>query len=81
MNKFNPVKYKNDFAKQNYDRIALNIPKGKGLIIKEYAKQHGFKSVNNFIWECIQTCMENNMKSIHAGNISQNDDGNSIDIH
>lgn len=66
MEDFNANKYRNNFNKENYDRISFLIPKGQGLRIKEYAKQHGFKSTNNFIWECVQTCMENNMKDIDA---------------
>lgn len=55
---FDSVKYKNDFQRDHYDRIALNVPKGQKEIIKAYASSVG-KSVNTFIWECIQKGMEN----------------------
>jgi predicted HicB family RNase H-like nuclease len=46
--KFNPTTYKNDFARNNYDRIALTVPKGKKDEIKKRAKSQG-KSVNEYI--------------------------------
>ena len=46
--KFDPTKYKNDFNKQNYDRINLMIPKGKKDELKELAKEAGI-SVNEYI--------------------------------
>jgi len=27
--KFDPTKYKNDFQKEKYDRIIVNVPKGE----------------------------------------------------
>lgn len=80
MGDFNAVKYKNEFAKEKYDRIAFNVPKGQGEIIKQYAKEHGYKSANNFIWECVQNAMENNVKNVTIGEITQNGDNNSINI-
>ena len=46
--KFDSTKYKNDFAKENYDRINLVMPKGRKEIIKKTAKAKG-QSVNEFI--------------------------------
>lgn len=38
MNKFNPTKYKNEYNKDNYDRVNLTIPKGTKEELKEIAK-------------------------------------------
>ena len=46
--KFDEVKNKNDFNKQNYDRINLMVPKGKRDELKELAKEAGI-SVNEYI--------------------------------
>ena len=47
--KFDKVKYKNDFNKQNYDRINLMVPKGKKDELKQMAKEAGI-SVNRKIF-------------------------------
>ena len=54
---FNPIEYKNKFQRDNYDRVALNVPKGQKAIIKEFASSRG-QSLNSFIWECIQKGMK-----------------------
>ena len=46
--KFDPVKYKNKFIAETYDRINLTMPKGKKAIIKAQADKEGV-SVNSFI--------------------------------
>ena len=50
MSGFNESKYKNAFAKENYDRIALNVPKGYKDRIK--AKLNG-QSMNDYIFKLI----------------------------
>ena len=57
--KFNPTKYKNDFQKQKYDRLIVNVPKGKGDIIKAHAKSKG-KSLNAYVVDLINADMESN---------------------
>ena len=54
--KFDSTKYKNDFQRQKYDRLIINVPKGKGDIIKKYAKGEG-KSLNAYVVNLIQTDM------------------------
>lgn len=46
--KFNPVKYKNQFNTQKYDRIGLMVPKGKKAVIKQAADKEGV-SLNGYI--------------------------------
>jgi len=49
--------YKNQFQKENYDRINLIVPKGKKQVIKEFAESKG-KSLNGFINEAVDEKME-----------------------
>ena len=56
--KFNPTKYKNDFQKEKYDRIIVNVPKGQKEIIDEVAKQKGYKSLNAFVVDAINEKLE-----------------------
>lgn len=44
----NLTKYKNDYANENYDRIAIFVPKGKREVLKALAKREGV-SVNTFV--------------------------------
>lgn len=53
-NKFDATKYKNDFQKEKYDRIIVNVPKGEKEIIDRKAKEKGYKSLNAFIVETIK---------------------------
>ena len=48
MSDFDANKYRNDFIKQNYDRINLTLPKGKKERIKVAADAAGV-SVNELI--------------------------------
>jgi len=49
--------YKNQFQKENYDRITLVVPKGKKETIKEYAESKN-ESVNGYINRIIEEDME-----------------------
>lgn len=51
--KFDPTKYKNEYQKEKYDRIIVNVPKGRKQVIDEIAKQQGYKSLNSFIVDAI----------------------------
>lgn len=51
--KFDATKYKNDFQKEKYDRIIVNVPKGQKKIIDEKAKSQGYKSLNAFVVDAI----------------------------
>ena len=56
--KFNQVKYQNDFNKQKYDRVSLMIKKGQKETIKAHAEKHDNGSVNAFIQRAIAETME-----------------------
>ena len=57
---FDQTKYINDFAKEKYDRIAFQVPKGKREILKTLAKERnitddrGKVSVNRLIVEALE---------------------------
>lgn len=55
--KFDPTKYKNDFQKEKYDRIIVNVPKGDKAVIDENAKKQGYKSLNAFVVDAIREKM------------------------
>lgn len=56
MNKKNII-YKNDFNRNNYDRVGLMLPKGQKDKIKAYAESKGM-SMNEYIRQLIVKDME-----------------------
>lgn len=56
--KFDATKYKNDFQKEKYDRIIVNVPKGQKAIIDAEAKKLGYKSLNAFVVDAINEKMK-----------------------
>lgn len=56
--KFNATKYKNDFQKEKYDRIIVNVPKGEKQVINKKAAELGYKSLNSFIVDLIREKLE-----------------------
>lgn len=56
--KFDATKYKNNFQKEKYDRIIVNVPKGQKIVIDEKAKQLGYKSLNSFVVDAINEKLE-----------------------
>lgn len=54
--------YRNAFAKENYDRISLNVPKGFRGVVKKCAKQNGI-SVNEYITRLINRDIDANGNS------------------
>lgn len=82
MGEFNSNKYKNDFAKEKYDRIALNVPKGTKPKIEIHRIKKGYKSLNDYINDLIRKDMNEApaSKNINVQNVLQNGDNNSINI-
>lgn len=50
---FDENAYKNEFNRQNYDRIGVQIPKGKKALLKAYAEKQGI-SVNALITQAVE---------------------------
>jgi hypothetical protein len=57
--RFDATKYKNDFQKEKYDRIIVNVPKGQKKDIEEQAKKMGYRSLNSFVVEAINEKITN----------------------
>lgn len=58
MKKFDPIKYKNDYNKENYTRCDIRIKKEISDIITEYsANMHISKAA--LIQKCVIYCYEN----------------------
>lgn len=55
---FDATKYKNNFQKEKYDRIIVNVPKGQKKVIDDYAKKNGYKSLNSFVVNAINEKIE-----------------------
>lgn len=43
------TKYKNDFAKEKYDKFPVVVAKGEREKITEHYKKRGYKSMNDYI--------------------------------
>lgn len=57
---FNQSKYANDFAKENYDRLNIQVPKGQKKVIQAFAEEKGYKSLNAYVNALIQADMKEN---------------------
>ena len=68
--------YKNEYIKEKYDRINLTLPKGSKEQVAIYCKEHGFRSVNDFIGEAIQTAISFQMSKAEDGSIFYPDKNN-----
>ena len=76
MGDFNQSKYINDFIKETYDTIKVQVPKGQKELIKEHAKKKGFKSVNEYMKDLIAQDMERaGEKSSKTVNIGRDNTG------
>ena len=58
MGEFNQQKYVNEYMKEKYDRCIFNVPKGKKKIIEEHYKAKGYKSLNAYINDLVNTDMK-----------------------
>ena len=54
--------YKNQWQKENVDRVNLTMPKGKKDIIRAHAKEQG-ESLNSFINRAIDEAMDRDAPS------------------
>lgn len=58
MNEFDSTKYKNDFAKEKYDRLNIQVPKGQKAVIEEHWRAKGYKSLNSYVNDLIKKDMD-----------------------
>lgn len=57
-------KYVNDFIKDKYDVIKVQVAKGAKTIIDEHRKNKGFRSINAYINELIKNDITNNKTTV-----------------
>jgi hypothetical protein len=50
---FNKISYDKEYSRQNYDKIAFYVPKGKRQIVKDYAETRG-ESVNQIMIAAVE---------------------------
>ena len=55
---FDATQYKNQFQKEKYDRIIVNVPKGRKEEISAFAKAHNYNSLISFVVDAINKKME-----------------------
>lgn len=75
MSEFNATKYKNDFTKQNYDRLNIQVPKGRKAVIEQHWKAKGYKSLNAYVNDLISKDMEKAGESSKTVNIGRDNNG------
>lgn len=59
MKEFNSTKYKNDFMKEKYDRLSVQVPKGQKAVIEEHWRAKGYSSLNSYVNDLIKKDMGN----------------------
>lgn len=65
---FNKTTYDNNYQRENYDRIALNVKKGEKEKIKKYAEIKGYDTITEYIKAILYEDMEKNQG---GGDISE----------
>lgn len=63
MSNFNQSKYIQQYTKENYDRVVLQLPKGQRERIKAKAKENGL-SMNAWISQLINDKLSDNMGGV-----------------
>ena len=61
MSKFNPTNYKNEFAKEKYDRVSLVLPKGEKERLKAHADKYDGGSLNAFLKRAIELTIKSDI--------------------
>lgn len=66
---YEKVKYNNEYNKQAYDRLNIQVPKGQKAVIENHWKTKGYKSLNAYVNALIQADMEKvKEKNINVNN-------------
>lgn len=50
---YEKVKYNNEYNKQAYDRLNIQVPKGQKEIIKKHSESKGYSSLNAYVNDLI----------------------------
>lgn len=79
MKKFDQSKYIQEYAKNKYKRVPLDMKKEDYEIALEHSKRKGYNSFNAYIKDLIKKDIESS-GGISVGNINQQGNNNSINI-
>lgn len=66
--------YDKQFAKENYERLAINLYKGEREMLKKHAKKRGFEKVSDYIRHLISQDMNGSDYSIKINTVNQQGD-------
>lgn len=77
---YDKIKYNNQYNKENYARLSIQIPKQDREKIDNFWRSKGYKSFNAYINDLIRKDMNETNNNIQVGDIKQNGDNNSINI-
>lgn len=58
MSEFNQSKYINEYIKDTYDTVKIQFPKGYKELLKQKAKEQGYKSMNGYIKALVDADMQ-----------------------
>lgn len=72
---FNQSKYANEFAKEKYDRLNIQVPKGQKAVIEAHWKSRGYKSLNSYVNDLIARDMERAGEGNKTVNIGRDNNG------
>lgn len=72
---FNQSKYANEFAKEKYDRLNIQVPKGQKAVIEEHWRSKGYKSLNAYVNDLIARDMNRTGESSKTVNIGRDNNG------
>lgn len=74
MGKFNAVKYNNQYNRDHYARLSINVRLEDRTAIDEHWKKKGFKSFNSYVNDLIRKDMyENTDNTTKVINVESND--------
>lgn len=79
MGEFNQKKYIEEYRKENYKRVPLDIRKDEYEKMLEHARAKGFSKFNAYIKDLIYKDMEQS-KNITTGDVIQQGNNNTIHI-
>lgn len=78
---FDQIKYNNQYNKEHYARLSVQVAKEEREKIDLHWKSKGYKSFNAYINDLIRKDMNaGSDKGVSIGEITQNGVGNSINI-
>ena len=57
--KFDKIKYDNNYRKEHFDTITIRVKKGDKSYIKQSAQDLGYSNLNSFIFDAIKEKIAN----------------------